>query len=341
MVRRHADDFDIDKEDRLVKNSFAEHRASKLALVLALAAGTLLGGCATSGNPRDPIEGFNRAIFDINDGLDKALIKPVAQGYEAALPAPVRRGVTNFFSNIDDVFIAVNNLLQGKLPEAISDVGRVAVNTTIGLLGVMDVATDFGLEKHDEDFGQTFGRWGVGDGPYLVLPLFGPSTVRDAFGRAIDVHVDPVNNLNNISSRNVLVATRGLNDRSSLLSADKIVEEAALDRYAYMRDAYLQRRRYRIYDGEPPREKENAAESAFNRVNAAPANLFAKTHPERVLGSANLFVELPTEELLYSTLPEAPAQASQPVRSALVAQPVQFAQASAQAPSPVRAEVNR
>lgn len=276
---------DIGKEDSLVNNWFADHRKAALALTLAT---SLLAGCATSGNPRDPIEGFNRAVFDINDGLDKALIKPIAQGYEAGLPAPVRKGVTNFFGNIGDVFIAVNNLLQGKLPEAASDVGRVAVNTTVGLLGVMDVATDFGLEKHEEDFGQTFGRWGIGDGPYLVLPLFGPSTLRDSVGLAIDINVDPVANLNNISSRNVLIGTRAINERAGLLSADKIVEEAALDRYAYIRDAYLQRRRSVIYDGDAPREKENGAEAAMRQ----PAvQTVVRMHAERVLGSANLYVE--------------------------------------------------
>lgn len=249
----------------------------------------LLGGCATSGNVRDPIEGFNRVMFAFNDGIDKVIIKPVAQGYEAALPPPLRTGVSNFFGNIDDIFIAANNLLQGKVPEALSDVGRVLINSTVGILGVIDVASDAGLEKHDEDFGQTFGRWGVGDGAYLVLPLFGPHTLRDTFGLILDVKTDPVAQLNTVSSRNTLTATRGISERARLLSTDKIVEEAALDRYSYIRDAYLQRRRSKIFDGNPPREKyyetSNAAETltAWNQV--------ATTLPAEIGGVSNQVAE--------------------------------------------------
>ncbi len=242
-----------------MKTVFVKHLS-----MWSLAAATvfLLGGCATSGNVRDPVEGFNRAMFAFNDGIDKAIIKPVAQGYEAALPSPVRTGVSNFFGNIDDIFIAANNLLQGKVPEALSDVGRVLINSTVGLLGVIDVASEAGLEKHDEDFGQTFGRWGVGDGAYLVLPLFGPRTLRDTFGLVLDVKADPVSQLSDVSPRNTLTVTRGIDERARLLSTDKIVEEAALDRYSYIRDAYLQRRRSKIFDGNPPREKYDAASNA-------------------------------------------------------------------------------
>lgn len=219
------------------------------ALTLAFA----LGGCATSGNPKDPIEGFNRAMFAFNDGLDKAVIKPVAQGYEATVPQTARNGVANFFGNIADVFIGVNNVLQGKMPDAINDFGRVMVNTTVGVLGFMDIATDLGVEKHDEDFGQTFGRWGVGSGAYVVLPVFGPRTVRDTVGLAADVHVDPVGNVGDVPARNTLLATRLISDRTAMLPADKVIEEAALDKYSYIRDGYLQRRRSLIYDGAPPR----------------------------------------------------------------------------------------
>lgn len=271
-----------------MNTSFANRIAT---LSLAFAAAGLLGGCATSGNPRDPVEGFNRAIFDINDGIDKVFIKPVAQGYELVLPSPVRTGVSNFFGNIDDVFIAVNNLLQGKVPEAASDVSRVFLNTTIGLLGVFDIASEAGLEKHDEDFGQTFGRWGAGDGAYLVLPIIGPSTVRDGFGQILDIKADPVARMNNVASRNTLLATRGINERARILPTDKIVEEAALDRYAYIRDAYLQRRRSKIYDGDPPRESDNAADSA----DASSAKILASVRLEPVIGSANLFVERKVE----------------------------------------------
>ena len=233
-------------------------RLATLSLIIAVAG--FQAGCATSGNPKDPIEGFNRAMFAFNDSLDKAVIKPAAQGYVALLPQPARNGVSNFFANIGDVFIAVNDLLQGKVPEAINDFGRVLVNSSLGVLGFMDVASDLGVEKHEEDFGQTLGTWGVGDGPYVVLPFFGGRTTRDAFGLVLDLKADPVANVNNIPSRNSLLATRTLSNRSQLFSAEKIVDEAALDRYSYLRDAYLQRRRSLIFDGNPPREKENAAD---------------------------------------------------------------------------------
>lgn len=244
--------------------------ANKIVM-LAVAAGMagLLGGCATSGNPKDPIEGFNRAMFSFNEGLDAVIIKPVAQGYEAALPQPVKNGVTNFFGNIADVFIAVNNLLQGKLPEAFSDAGRVVVNSTVGILGVFDVATDMGLEKHEEDFGQTFGRWGVGNGAYVVVPFFGPRTVRDTAGLVLDVAADPVANIDNVPTRNTLLAVRVVSDRANLLPADKVIEEAALDKYSYMRDAYLQRRRSLIHDGNAPREQDAGAEQIERSALAA------------------------------------------------------------------------
>lgn len=226
-------------------------KISKLAMVVAAAG--LLGGCATSGNPKDPIEGFNRAMFGFNEGLDKVIIKPVATGYEAVIPSPLQTGVANFFSNIADLMIGVNNLLQGKPAQAASDAGRVLVNTTMGFLGIIDVASSMGMEKHEEDVGQTFGRWGMTDGAYVVLPFFGPRTARDTIGLAFDVYTDPVSHVDHIPTRNVLLATRLISDRAELLKADKIIEEAALDKYSYVRDAYLQRRRSLIHDGNPPK----------------------------------------------------------------------------------------
>jgi phospholipid-binding lipoprotein MlaA len=214
-----------------------------------------LSGCATSGNQKDPVEGFNRAMFAFNEGLDTVIIKPVAQGYDAVMPSPVRTGVTNFFGNIADFFIGVNNLLQGKPAEAASDIGRVLVNSTVGILGLIDVASDMGMEKHEEDFGQTFGRWGVGDGAYVVLPVFGPRTVRDTVGLVLDVKADPIGNIDDVSTRNSLLALRIVDTRADLLPADKVIEEAALDKYAYIRDGYLQRRLNLIHDGNAPREK--------------------------------------------------------------------------------------
>ncbi len=177
-----------------------------------------------------------------------------------------------------------------------SDVGRFAINTTIGVLGIVDVASSLGLEKHEEDFGQTFGRWGFGNGPYLVLPFFGPSTLRDATGLAVDLHVDPLGNYSDVPARNIMIATRTLNDRAGLLPVDKIVDEAALDRYAYIRDAYLQRRRSQVYDGDAPREDDNAAATLTppTTLLLARANA-ALPQRERVQGSVNLYVEWPTE----------------------------------------------
>ncbi|MBV2235888.1 MAG: VacJ family lipoprotein [Sterolibacterium sp.] len=291
------------------------HRYRKAMLALFLAAG-VLSGCATSGNPRDPIEGFNRAMFDINEGLDKTIVRPIAQGYETVLPSPVRKGVTNFFANIGDLFIAINNLLQGKVPEALSDVSRLAVNTTFGLLGVIDVASDLGLEKHEEDFGQTFGRWGVESGPYLVLPLLGPSTLRDSFGLAADTSADPVVWLDHVPTRNSLLATRAINNRAGLLAADKIIEEAALDRYSYMRDAYLQRRRSLIYDGNPPRETEDSAD--YLSFAPAPGNGVTTIRLEPVIGASNLVVERESVDISTPSVIAPTSWITEPLRPTLV-----------------------
>ncbi|GAB4170660.1 MAG: hypothetical protein OHK0026_13590 [Rhodocyclaceae bacterium] len=245
----------------------------RFLVAAVMGAASLLGGCASTGDARDPLEGFNRAMFSFNEGLDKVVIKPVAQGYEAVAPLPVRTGVSNAFSNVGDLWIAINNLLQGKPAEAGSDLGRVLINSTLGILGLFDVATEMGLEKHDEDFGQTLGRWGAADGAYIVLPVLGPRTVRDTFGLALDSYVDPVWNLDHVPTRNSLVAVRVVSERASFLPADRVVREAALDKYDYVRDAYLQRRRSLIHDGHPPRERLGAG--------PAGAGLAASVDPAR------------------------------------------------------------
>ncbi|MFN7087452.1 MAG: VacJ family lipoprotein [Burkholderiales bacterium] len=232
-------------------NSLRRFRALAVGAAMSLA---LLGGCASTGNPQDPLEPLNRGIYHFNDGLDKVLLKPAAEVYRGALPEMVRTGIGNFFSNLNDILVALNNLLQGKVADAVSDVGRVAINSTIGLLGVFDIATDIGMERHDEDFGQTLGRWGVGDGPYLVLPLFGPSNLRDALARIVDYKTDPVTYVDPARDRNQLWATRLVNRRSELLATSRILETAALDPYEFLRDAYLQRRRSLVHDGNPPPE---------------------------------------------------------------------------------------
>lgn len=232
-------------------------RSFKRLASLALAAAVLIvtPGCATtSGDSRDPFEGFNRSMYGINQTVDEAVVRPVAQAYKSAVPEIVQTGVRNFFSNLGDIFISVNNLLQGKVIEAANDGLRFAVNSTIGGFGVLDWASEMGLEKHNEDFGQTFGRWGVGDGPYIVWPLFGSSTARDSVGSIIDTRVDPVRNHRPIAARNAMYLTRAVSRRADLLDASRILEEAALDKYVFERDAYLQRRRNLIYDGNPPKD---------------------------------------------------------------------------------------
>jgi len=216
----------------------------------------LLTGCATTGDgdPRDPFEGFNRGVYKFNEAVDEAVAKPVATAYRDGVHEEIRNRVRNFFSNIGDVFIGVNNVLQGKFFEGFEDWMRVTFNTTLGLLGIHDVASDMGIEKHNEDFGQTFGRWGIGDGPYLILPILGSSTVRDGVGTAIDMYADPLGEVRPINLRNSLIVLRLTGARADLLEASRILEQAALDKYVFQRDAYLQRRRSLVYDGRPPRE---------------------------------------------------------------------------------------
>jgi phospholipid-binding lipoprotein MlaA len=177
----------------------------------------------------------------------------VAQGYRAVVPPPVRGGITNFFGNFRDVTTAVNNLLQLKIPRAASDVGRILINSTVGILGFFDVASRLGLEKHDEDFGQTLGHWGMGSGPFLMLPLLGPSTARDTVGLVGDYFTDPEFYIFNHSPENYIVfGTRVINLRANLLAVEGVLDQAGLDQYTFLRDAYLQRRRNQIYDGNPP-----------------------------------------------------------------------------------------
>lgn len=226
----------------------------QLALVILLAATVGLSGCATGPNadPRDPLEEYNRAAYSFNELLDRALLEPLGRGYNYITPAPVNKGITNFFNNLRDVRSAINNLLQFKVGRAFTDVSRVAVNSTIGILGLMDVASNMNLPSYKEDFGQTLGVWGMGSGPYIVLPLFGPSTGRDGVGQVVDWFTDPVYY---VEDDTVRWSLRGLNlvdTRADLLNASRVVEQAALDPYAFIRDAYLQRRENLVYDGNPP-----------------------------------------------------------------------------------------
>lgn len=228
----------------------------RCARVVPVAAFWLLAGCATVQNadPRDPYESWNRGVFEFNQGFDEAIAKPVAMAYREVLPFQVRVRVRNFFSNIQDLMIGVNNLLQGKPNAAADDLARVLINTTLGLAGLHDIASEAGLEKHNEDFGQTFAVWGAEEGAYLVWPFIGPKTVRDSFGFVADVAAAPTRWVTTDAA--VQWGLWGLylvNERADLLDVTSTLDEAAIDKYLQRRDAYLERRRFLIYDGNPPR----------------------------------------------------------------------------------------
>ena len=218
-------------------------KKSLVALAFCFAAVTM-HGCATgpNANPVDPLEPLNRAVFNFNDGVDRAILRPVATAYDQVTPSPVKTGVRNFFGNISDVWSVVNNLLQFKIKESLETFMRVSVNSTFGFAGVLDIGTEMQLSKNKQDFGQTLGVWGFDTGPYVVLPLFGPSSVRDTFGRVVDGSVDLVSNLPNVPTRNSLVSLRVVDKRAELLGATSILDQAALDKYSFTRDLYLQRR---------------------------------------------------------------------------------------------------
>ena len=224
--------------------------------IYLLLASLALGGCAsTQGerNPQDPLEPFNRSMYKFNDAVDKAILKPVAKGYNTVIPEPGKIMVTNFFSNLDDIIVTINDLLQLKFVQAASDGTRVLFNSTFGILGLINI-TDR-LEKHNEDFGQTLGYWGISSGPYVVLPFFGPRTFRDSIGLYADSYASPIRLIPNIPTRNEMYVTRTISLRAGLLDQENILDEAAIDRYAFIRDAYLQQRQSLVYDGNPPHEK--------------------------------------------------------------------------------------
>ncbi len=221
----------------------------RILLLLLIAA--LTTGCASVGkNPQDPFEDYNRAMFSFNDKVDSVVLKPVARTYATVTPEFVQSGVGNFFGNINDVPTALNNFLQARPTDGISDLARVLLNSTVGLAGVIDVATNAGLAKHDQDFGQTLGRWGVKPGPYVILPLIGPTTTRDALAMPVDFETDPWGRIYPVSLRNTGSALRVVDHRAYMLGSSDLIEAAALDQYEFLRDAYLQKRQSKIYKGD-------------------------------------------------------------------------------------------
>lgn len=227
-------------------------------LLPLLLLGLSASGCATLDAPpekKDPFESYNRAMFEFNDGFDRHILKPVAEGYDALMPAPINTSISNLFSHLDDVVVIINDILQLKFEQTLSDVGRFTFNSTFGLLGLFDVASHMDLPKHNEDFGQTLGRWGVGSGPYLVLPLLGPSTLRDGPALVADWQVDPISQVEGTPERWGVISLKAVDTRAGLLRASRILDTAALDRYVFLRDAYLQRRENQVYDGNPPQSE--------------------------------------------------------------------------------------
>lgn len=228
------------------------------SLFLAILFAMTLSACASTGN-NDPLEGMNRGIYKFNDVTDKAVIKPIAGAYKAVLPSPVRSGVNNFFGNLGTFVSVINDLLQFKFDKAVTGAGRFVINSTFGIAGLVDVASMDGIEKRNEDFGQTLGHWGVGSGPYIVLPFLGPSSVRDTTGLVVDsVAFDPLAYVDDPATRNSARALKILDKRAQLLPGSDLLDEAALDPYAFMRDAYFQRRQNQIHDGNVPDLEEEA-----------------------------------------------------------------------------------
>ncbi len=249
-----------------MKTLFSRAAACFALLVLQ---GCATGLDATAGNPADPLEPFNRTVFQFNDQLDRAIIKPVAVVYRDVTPSLVRRGVTNFFNNITDVWSLANNVLQLQGTNAANMLFRVTVNTLWGLGGVLDVASEMNIPRHTEDFGQTLGRWGVQAGPYVVLPVLGPSTVRDSVGTLVDLNGNLVSRSGDVPVRNSLSALGVVNLRANFLATGDVLDAAALDKYTFTREIYLQRRRSLI-------DRETAEkEERFDLPETVPAGALA------------------------------------------------------------------
>lgn len=232
-------------------------RASILLLL-----GIFLSGCATPTTQIDPYESMNRSIFSFNESVDENVIKPVAEGYRFVTPDPVEIMISNFYSNLDDVNVIFNDLLQLKFRNAGADSARFMINTILGMGGLVDFGTDYGFPKRHEDFGQTLGHWGVSTGPYIVLPFIGGSNMRDTPAMLVDVATNPATYMGfvTVGIAPAMGAVAAVDTRAGLLDTEEIVDEAALDKYEFLRDAYLQRRRSLVHDGNPPRSMDDELE---------------------------------------------------------------------------------
>jgi phospholipid-binding lipoprotein MlaA len=223
----------------------------------AIVVTSFISGCAslTSQKENDPLEPMNRVVHSFNEKADEYVMEPVAKGYQAITPDSVDNGITNFFRNLDDVVVFVNDILQLKFKQAGSDGGRFLVNTTVGVLGFMDVATDMGMPKHNEDFGQTLGAYGVGTGPYIVLPFLGPSNLRDTVGVYADTFVDPIFGFKGSDALWAVMGVKYTDLRADLITTKNVLDEASLDQYEFLRSGFFQRREYLVYDGNPPEDE--------------------------------------------------------------------------------------
>jgi phospholipid-binding lipoprotein MlaA len=238
----------------------------RAALALALGSALLLSGCATTSNPKDPFEKFNRAMFSFNDTVDRVALKPTATAYKKVTPTFVQTGINNFFGNLSDLWSSLNQFAQFKGKDGLNDFGRFAVNSTFGVAGLFDLATPSGMPKHNEDLGQTLGYWGVPSGPYLMLPLLGPSTVRDTAALPGDWWGDPLTHVNDIPWRNSGIVVRTVDQRASVLDASNLLEDAALDRYEFIRDGYMQRRASKVLDTDRAQERAEKVQDRIDKV---------------------------------------------------------------------------
>ena len=326
--------------------------ARALPRVIAALALAAVAGCATTpgvdhqdrhtAGPKDPYESVNRKIFAFNDTLDTYALKPAAKAYNAVLPSPIRTGIHNFFGNFSDAWSAVNQLLQGKPADAGEMTLRFITNTTIGIAGVFDPATSLGFERRSEDLGQTLGRWGIEPGPYLVLPLFGSSDIRDAIALPADTYVSPALLVSPKYWKELGIDTIGVIDtRAGLLGASQMLDELAFDRYTFMRDAYITRRRSLVWDGNPPDLPDADDTSDDSKSAPAPAGNGGQSGtkpvppaaPASAASGAQSSAAEPQGDLRVAAAAVPAAPASQPPSSPAAPQPVPGGPAPAPQPA--------